>query len=168
MSTWRDFELVLHVDTDLAPIQPMLERAAASVRRLTHDRARLTLVFDIDFNSIENLKAHRAARHSQLIGVLSTFDIVATLDASTRGGGQLMAATVTLNDGTFVVFLILDRINDERLENTVTHELGHVIGFPDLAERGAIMSGASISGSPAIADWTPADIELCRTFRYCD
>ena len=157
----------MHVDTDLVPMRPVLERAAANVRRLTHDRARPMLAFDVDFGSIENLKTHRDAKHSQLIGVLSTFDIVATLDATTKSG-QLMAATVTLDDGTFVVFLILDRIDDERLENTVTHELGHVIGFPDLAARGAIMSGASVSGSPAIPDWTQADVELCRAFAYCD
>lgn len=79
-----------------------------------------------------------------------------------------MAATVKMSDGSQVVFLILDRIDVERFENTVTHEFGHVIGLPDLHARGAIMSGQSVQGSPGIPDWMPADVALCRAFRYCD
>jgi hypothetical protein len=167
VTAWRDFELVIHVDTDLLPVRSLIERSAENVRRLTHDRARLTVAFDLDFASLEGMRAHHDAAHSFLIGVWSTFEIVKTLDAGVKDG-RLMAATVSMTDGSMSVFLILDRIDDERFENTVTHEFGHVIGLSDLAPRGAIMSGQSASGSPAIPDWTPADVEACRALRFCD
>lgn len=167
VTVWRDFELVLHVDHEFnAEGRKLIEKAAASIRRLTHDRARLTVVFDLDFSSLENLAAHKDARHSKVIGVVSHFDIVRSLD-KLMPGDNVLAATAPMKDGSIVVFLILDRIADDRFESVVTHEFGHVIGFPDLDAFGAIMSGRDIVGAPAIQDWTPADVALCKSFGYC-
>lgn len=169
VSVWRDFELVLHGDTDFADEgRRRIERAASSIRRLTHDRARISVEFDLDFQSLENLKAHHDAHHSQIIGVTSDFDIVKTIDAIVPGPGTVLAATAPTNDGSFVVVLILDRIEEDRFEAVVTHEFGHVIGLPDLKQLGAIMSGSEVHGAPYPTDWTRADVELCRSFRYCD
>lgn len=169
VAVWRDFEVTLHVDKDFSDQGRTLIRAAAdNVRRLTHDRARLSVVFDLDFESLTNLKEHQDAGHSLVIGVLSNFDVVATIDASLKSPGSVLAATVQLSNDSQVVFLILDRIPAEKFESVTTHEFGHVIGFPDLDALGARMSGRSVRGVPDPNDWTPADVELCRSMRYCD
>lgn len=166
---WRDFSLVLHADNHFNELgRRIIVEAAENIRRLTHGRARLDVVFDLDFDSIENLKAHMAANHSMVFGVLSDYDVVKTLDEGLRGPGTILAATVETKSRSQFVFLILDRIAEDKFSNVVTHEFGHVIGFPDLDAMGAIMSGRSASNEPAILDWAEADLKLCREFHYCD
>ncbi len=164
----KDFDRVLHVDDGFeGEGRAIIERAAANIRRLTQDRAHLTVVFDADFDSLDSLKLHMQAGHTLVIAVLSDFPIVAALDEAAKGPGQLLAATVYQIDDSAIVFLILDRIDASHAENVVTHEFGHVIGFPDLPTAGAIMSGSSIKGSPPLLDWTPADVALCRQYHFC-
>lgn len=169
VKVWRDFELTLHADTDFDEAQRgSLVLAAESILRLTHGRARLHVIFDLDFGSVENLKAHASANDSMVIGVLSNYDIVAALDAALSGPGEVTAATTTTTTGAKVVFVIVDRVREGYFEEVATHELGHVIGFPDLHEHGAVMSGVMVNGVPPLGDWTAADVELCRQFEYCE
>lgn len=158
--------ITLHVDTDFAPTgRVIIEKAADNIRRLTNGRAQISLAYDLDFQAVGNLEAHNALHHSQVIAVNADFDIVRTIDAKTAGRGTTLAVTVPTKYGSTSVILILDRIAAERFEFVVTHEFGHVIGLPDLEEDGAIMTGVQ-SNPPA--DWTFADVELCRKMRYCD
>lgn len=165
----RTFDLILHVDTAFTGQgRELIEKAAANVRRLTYGRANLTVAFDLDFESVPNLEAHRRARHSTVIAVLSSYGIVQKIDASLPGPGTPLAATTSLTDGSQLVILILDRIPTENFLSVVTHEFGHVIGFPDLPEMGAIMSGRTMTGTLSPTDWTAADVALCQQYRYCE
>lgn len=165
---WRDFELVLHADTDFpATERTMIEAAAGNIRRLTHDRARPSVAFDLDFTSVLNLRSHADASDWLMIRVSSDFDIVEALerDAHVRPPSQLVAATQM---GTRTVYVVIDRVRPGFFEEVVTHELGHVIGFPDLDAYGSVMSGTSRIGSEPLGDWTDADVALCKSFSYCD
>jgi hypothetical protein len=160
----RDFGLTLHVDTAFDGIgREIIEKAGQNIRALTHDRARLELVFDLDFDA-----PAPDAHESLVVGVLSTFKIVHTLEEVIGGGGQLVAVTVPTKFDTTWVLLIMDRIEPEDFEAVVTHEFGHVIGLPDLPTMGSIMSGARVEGTAPLHAWTAADVELCRKFQYCD
>jgi hypothetical protein len=163
-SAMRDFALTLHVDTAFDGIgRDIIEKAARNIRTLTHDRARLELVFDLDFEA-----PAPDVHESLVVGVLSTFKIVHTLQEAIGGGGELVAVTVPTKFDTTWVLLIMDRIEAADFEAVVTHEFGHVIGLPDLPEFGAIMSGARVEGTTPLHAWTAADVDLCRKFHYCD
>lgn len=166
----QNLDLVLHVDTEFSDKgRALIAKAAENIRALTSNRANVTVVFDLDFTSISNLEGHRRAKHSVVIGVTSDLEVVDRIDASVGGkGGIPLAATTTLDDGSKAVFLILDRIEVTHFEAIVTHEFGHVIGLPDLAIMGAIMSGRQSLIAPPPEGWAYEDVELCRSYRFCE
>jgi hypothetical protein len=170
----KDLDLVLHVDVDFTADanggRPYLERAARNIRELTHGRARIRLVYDVEFETENGFKNHVDAHHSMLLAILSDFKMAHMIDENLAetGPGLPLAATIPLWDGAFQVYLILDRIPADHFEAVITHELGHVIGLPDLPEQGAIMSGTEGDSVPTPSGWTQADRDLCRSFDYCD
>ncbi len=150
----------------------IIEEAARRWSVLTHGRANLIVVFDLDFDSIENLKQHKANRDSIVLGIESGYPIADAIDQSLGGRpGQVLAATVHEEDentGPVLVFLIVDRIAADHFLAVVTHEFGHVIGLPDLPTTGSIMSGVEVNGIAPPDAFTPADVMLCRAAHLCD
>jgi hypothetical protein len=167
---WRDLEVTLHGDTEFEqPQKEAMTHAAANIRRLTHDRARITVVFDVDFGSPINLREHARHADNVVLGVHSWAPVVAALEKSSGSApDSLVAAMAPMNNGARFVFFILDRIPGDRFLSVATHEFGHVIGLPDLPEMGSIMSGKAYRGTPDPPDWTPDDIALCRRFHFCE
>jgi hypothetical protein len=165
----REFEHTLHVDTALPrDYRRQLEAAARAWREVTAGRVRISLAYDLDLDSIENLREHDARASWLVIGVLSEMSIVAEIDR--RFGSPTrspLALTSSMPTSTWV-FLILDRIPGEHIQAVAMHEFGHVIGLPDLAELGAVMSGVEVAGHPVPTAFQPQDIRLCRAARYCD
>lgn len=169
---YRTFELTVHADTEFLPQgRQIIEQAAAKWSALSNGHIRIRVEFDLDFDSIENLKAHQAAQHSVLIGLKSDYKIAQQLDEKLGGPGVTpLAATVRqTDDGPVMVFLIMDRIEDgAALLSVVTHEFGHVANMPDLPTSGSVMSGARRRNEEPVTEFNEADIALCRAARYCE
>lgn len=84
-------------------------------------------------------------------------------------GGTTEALVTDLEDGSRTVVFVRDRLLPKNLEVIATHEFGHVIGLPDLPTMGDVMSAVHTRGEVvSTINLTPADIELCRGFGYCD
>ena len=169
--TYRELDLALHVDVAFnAAGRKEIQAAAAAWRELSKGRVRITPIYDLDFNDIEGLKEHQARGDTVLIGVLSSMPIVEAIDArvQTSPSGRVVAATTELQQGGHAVFAIMDRIQATRFRQVLMHELGHVLGMPDLDEMGAIMSGVEVKGSTEPKGFTDADRALCRSYHYCE
>ncbi len=164
----HDFELVIHADSDFNDLgRAVIKDAADKWRGASLGRIRIDIAFDLDLGSASGLQTHMAARHALMLGVLEESNIAQEIDAQ-HPSKHPLAATGSLGNGSRIVILIMDRIPSANFDEVVTHELGHVVGFPDLDALGAIMSGADVTGWPVPHNLTPADIELCRSFGYCD
>lgn len=169
VKVWREFELVMHAD-DAFPedVRAQLDSAAAAWVDLTEGNVRIKLVYDLDFSSVENLKSHKVGTHALVIGLLSDMKLAQELDKHFASPGvEPLAATVTPAGEPSLVFLIVDRIPRAQFREVMTHELGHVIGLPDLPTFGDVMSGREVKGFPVPDKFTPADKALCERFRYC-
>lgn len=167
----KDFVSDVHADVDFnAKGRAALVQAAESWRKLTKGRVRINVIFDLDFDSIANLKAHRDAKDTILVGVLSEYPIVAEIDAATnRGNGSTtLAVTAHLEYGARGIFLIMDRIREDAFLSVAIHEFGHLAGLPDLPTHGSVMSGASVFGEVPVVEFTEEDRMLCRVGAYCD
>lgn len=143
-----------------------IELAAAKWREVSNGRVRLDVVFDLDFESLENLRRHRDARHAQVVGLMSWMPLAEAIDAHfARQGIRPLAATT--GESPPAVFLILDRIEAEHFLSVVMHEFGHVAGLDDLPLLGSVMSYAEVPGQPVPVEFTEADRALCKAARLC-
>lgn len=165
----RECELTLHAETDVSVEgRKVLANATEAWRNISQGRIRIGVEYDVDFDSVANLKEHQAADHSFVFGVTSDSDIVEELDAKiATPTSRPMAVTVSTESGAKHVWLILDRIPRAQALDVVTHELGHVCGLPDLPSIGSIMSGASLRNAQPLDAFTSEDVALCRAYKYC-
>jgi hypothetical protein len=167
---WREMDLLLHADTSFpAADRADIEAAARSWREVSKGRANLRVTFDLDFTSASSLRAHYA--DAQIRNVTSDLDAVHRVEERlARGPSVAIVAWKQSRDfGLDLIYIVRDRIHDQtKLRAVATHELGHVLGMPDLAEMGSIMSGSSTPWKPEPETFTLEDVALCRSFSYCD
>lgn len=169
VKVWRTYSLDVHADKDFAPLgRALIDEAAMKWRTVSSGHIDIRPVYDLDFDSIENLREHATAGHSTLFGLSSNTEAVATIDARVGGSRRTLGFTTTRKDDSHMVIIVMDRVAKEMFLSVVVHELGHVIGFPDLPSTGSIMSGASYLNAPSIEQFTADDIALCRAFLYCN
>lgn len=168
VSITRTCSVTLHADVSF-PVQARetIKAASSAWAALSEDRIRIDVDYDVDFESIGNLKTHVDAKHSTLLAVFSDFDIVQSFDAEFAPATPLAVTTTDLEGDVRRVWLIVDRIPVPRAREIVTHEFGHVCGMPDLPSFGSIMSGASFKGAPPIESFSAEDRALCRAYHYC-
>ncbi len=167
--SYRDFETTIHADVDFDSMgREILDRSADRLRVFTSGRARVHIVYDLDFTSVISIHEHIQQKHSMLFVVFSGGPVSAAIDARHPGPVVVMAETAFLANGSVRVVFIGDRIEVADFEIIAIHELGHVIGFDDLPVYGAVMSAAQIRGIAPPADFTAYDLEHCRSVRYCD
>lgn len=163
----RTAEITMHGETDAPPAaRAAFETAAERWRDFTSGNVQFTTVYDVNFDSVSNLRWHRDEAHNLILIVPSTADVVRELDAQ-HPTVLPLAATATLDSGAILVLLVGDRIKTTRAASIVTHEFGHVLGLPDLPTMGAVMSGAEYPTAPPIDEFTGADRRLCVASRYC-
>lgn len=167
----KEFVRDVHADVDFNRLgRASLVQAAEAWRKLTKGRVHINVIFDLDFDLISNLKAHRDAKDTLLVGVLSEYPIVNEIDRATNRGNRAttLAVTAGLEYGATGIFLIMDRIRVDAFLSVAIHEFGHLAGLPDLPSHGSVMSGASIFGETPVVDFTEDDKMLCRVAAYCD
>lgn len=168
---WRDFSITLHGDVVFTPSgREDIVAAAEKWRNVTDGHARISLKFDFDFDSAENVSHHAAANDSVIVAIPENSDVVRGIDRR-LGGPHRKPMAVTMPsqgpDDPTIVLLIMDRISDEAFVSVVTHELGHVMGLPDLPTLGSVMSGAVREGGPYVNAFTPDDLTLCHASLLC-
>ncbi len=166
----RDFAITLHADKDFnAFARERIDRAARDWRDVTRGRARIDVLFDVDFDSVANLETHRELGHAWLIGTMSDWPMGMWIDRRLGGPGATpLAATIEPVNGPVSVFLIVDRIAVEDFFSVVLHELGHVMGLPDLETFNSVMSGGRRREDAPADKFTAEDMALCRSYRFCD
>lgn len=168
VKVFRDVAVTIHADSDFGPLsRGIFQKATDRIRKFTKNRARIDVVYDLDFNSETNLQEHLVNHHSMMIGIESGSDIANIIDTN-HPGGTILGVTAFLKDGSVRVAFITDRIRLDAVDSVVTHELGHVIGFDDLPVMGAIMSGLSDPSLKEPEDFTPADLAECQKQLLCD
>lgn len=167
----RTFDLTIHADVDFTPEQRAeMLKAAEDWRKVSGGRVRIKVVFDLDFNSISNLREHKEAEHFVVMAATSDIPMVRAVDeesARRHPGHKVRTLGATFSDETHkprAMFLVTDRITHWRL--VFAHELGHVIGLPDLDTSGDVMSGIEDGNIPQ--GFTPRDRAACRAAHYCD
>jgi len=146
--------VVLHGDTEFDDQERRIIEAAADVWRLqTGGAARVSIVWDLDFTSVADIKAHVEAGHNALIRTMSWAPDVWTLDEP----NAIVLAFVYPHGGIHnkehapvVMKLVMDRLDKspERMIRVVTHELGHVFGVAHLGEPGDVMFPTHTDGKP--------------------
>lgn len=159
----RTFETTLHVDSTLRERAADLVAAADAVGKLTDGAAKIAVVFDLDFASVQTLAELRD--QPRVLGVHADDPMVRSIDAK---GAPANAFTVASSLGTppAHVYLVLDRIAPGDLRGVFMHELGHVIGLPDLETHGDVMSRERLRGTPAPTKFTEADVGLYRSHHF--
>jgi hypothetical protein len=170
-TTWtRTVERTLHGDVDFSEEgRRRIRRACARWSEFTQGRAKLDVVFDLDFDDVLGLRTHQLTAHDVIIGVTSNLEIVKVLEARTHTDPAkitLLGATSDTVRGAKLVYLIMDRIDPEDFEAVVLHELGHVLGLPDLPTIGSLMSATAPSNA-RLQDFTEDDSGLCRAAHLC-
>jgi hypothetical protein len=143
----------------------IVRRAADAFAGLTDDRVKFGVAFDLNADTFEQIIDSKAP---VVLAVQEGSRIVAFLDQELGGPDrEPTAATVRTEDGKVSVFLIVGRISEAQFESVLMHELGHVIGLPDLPTSSDVMSGAHHEGDVLPTRFTFADVALCRAARYC-
>lgn len=165
----REVHQTMHAEVGFSPpARSIIDSAAKRWRDFTQGRADIRIEYDLDLEDDDNTAAHFKARHGVIIGITSDLPIAKILDERTGATTTAWPVAVTTKTplGAPVVYLYADRIQKDEAEIVVTHELGHVLGLPDLPTMGAIMSGAAYPGLRA-QDFGPEDVALCRAERLC-
>jgi hypothetical protein len=163
----REANVVLHADVDYTvPSRVLIERSAEKLRVFTGDRAKVKIVYDLNFLDTQGLSDHVRMQHSMLFDVPSDSDVARAIDER-HGGvvGSVLAETATsYASGVQRVVFILDRIPMDRLEEVIMHEFGHLVGMKDLPNTGSVMSGWGWSGP----NYRSADLTECRRVMLCE
>ncbi len=163
----RSFESTLHGDVDFdEPERALIREAAMKWNRAPGGYIRLEVVFDLDYSSVSGLQEHVALRHNTVVKTPQTAPAAAWIDGQ-HPGVTVLAATATMRNGSSVVLVIVERIEPSHFVSDVTHEFGHVIGFPDAPTRGSIMSAQEVRGTPVPTELTEEDLALCRGLLFC-
>lgn len=173
----KEVDLVLHADVDFTKEQrAAIDRAAAEWKKISAGRVRITIVYDLDFDSPIGLKDHKDAKHNVLISIREQARIVQEEDAFLEqkyglppGSIRVQAMTAAPpRNPTVTMWAVVDRIRPKMFRQIMQHEMGHGIGLPDLPTAGKdIMSGISKEGSDTL-EFSEADRDLCRKALYCD
>jgi hypothetical protein len=157
-------DALLHAEAEFQSVSPLIGASAETWRKASRNRIDIRIVYD----------RHRTERFanendSVLLGVNSGAEVVRWFDTQFSDGRYWPSAvTYGFKDGRHEVFLVLDRIPLDRFQSVMTHELGHVCGFPDIDEDGSIMSGRSRTDEVPVNEPTDKDRALCRSYGYCD
>jgi len=173
----KEIDLVLHADVDFTKEQRAgIERAAAEWKKLSGGRVRISVVYDLDFDSPIGLKQHKDAKHNVLISITEQARIVQEEDAFLAQQYGLPVGTVKVQAMTaappkhpiVMMWAVVDRIKPAKFRQIMQHEMGHAIGLPDLPTAGKdIMSGISKDSTDTL-EFSEADRDLCRKALYCD
>lgn len=137
-------------------------------REVTGGRVSFSADFDLDAGPRGNFVRYVSERRPLIVGITSDSGLVRAADA--WHGATVVALQFDANETRpNGIFVVADRVRPGRLCAIVMHELGHVLGLPDLPTFGAIMSGQEIRGGDEVPfTFTPADVALCRLHHFCE
>lgn len=156
--------VTFHADTDFTdPERQYIQSACDVWRKQTGGQALITVLYDLDFNSISGLEEHVQSGHSLLVRATSDMDMVAAADGDEPGSvlGWMTSGGIHNPDksplhGVFVV----DRMDGVFL-SVVVHEFGHALGLPHNPARQAVMY-------PSVNPMRTACLKRTDIASFCD
>lgn len=147
--------VTLHMDTDFTTSERASAQEAVDLwRNQTSGLANITLVYDLDFNSLSNLQEHVAEGHHLVASMESWMSVVQSEDESNHCDGCVlgwMNAGGVHGVGHRPIHgaFVLDRIPADMLTAIMVHEFGHVLGVPHVGAIQGVMYPAAIRGRTA-------------------
>lgn len=173
---YREATATLHADAEFAqPRRDTLLLAAEKIRKFTADRARIDIVFDLDFNSPTSLESHVVLGDSMVRDVEPGSSVAAAIDARHPSTTEIVQAeTMIVKPVTLFtppqanVTFIPARYKPEIALAVAMHEFGHVVGFEHTPGDGNIMSGIGRANDPVLTDFTAGDLVECQRVHLCD
>ncbi len=135
--------LTFHMDTDFTPQERADASEAATLwNKQTGGVARLTLVFDLDFNSLNSIESLKDS--NVIVRAESGMNLVTQADESSGCSGCVLGWMTSggihnvTHDPVRGVF-VADRLDDASRLQVMLHEFGHALGLPHIGSRQAIM-----------------------------
>lgn len=171
--------VTINCDTAFTPPERAELQIAVDLWKFqTSGLAVITLVYDVDFESTQDIKAHVEAGHNIMLRLESWMDIVTDEDADQ---GAKLLGLVSPAGGIhnpwqkpLTVGFVVDRLGDNSISGTTLtqvalHEFGHVLGVSHQNTMNAIMFPSAIRARDVCLK--PADLSafclanVCGTFK---
>jgi hypothetical protein len=160
----------LHGDVDFSMQErQQIERAAEMWFAQTGGYADIRLVWDLDFNSAESVKAHH--NHGMLARFTSDLDLIKKMD-NEEGGKQVLGFVAPghgVNSPTghpIRMGLVADRLGGKAWVQVTIHEFGHVFGIQHTPRRESVMVPGYTRRDRSCMD--RQDLESFCAVRICD
>lgn len=160
----REFEIVLHADTNIAEEDRVTYDNAAELWRVTsQNRIRIKIAYDLTpQNLLEAIKANKS-----ILREVRTGDKIVEWIDKEHPNITVLAATTEALSGARYVWFIKNRFSSQEHYSIAVHEFGHVAGLPDLPTTGSVMSRIRDQKAPSINEFTQEDIALCKAYWFC-
>lgn len=156
--------LMVHADTAFTNRERFLIlKSAENIRRQTNDFLAYSIVFDLDFSSMQSLKAN--VGENTIVRIHSSAE---GLDSNTLGYCNVSMEDLDLNNPSKIA-LVHDRLtNDDVMVHVAMHEMLHMARLQHIGTVHSIMYPTTPVVGHVILCMTKADfIELC-TVHGCD
>lgn len=170
---YKEASVTMHADKTIqADRQAVILAAAEKMRRFTSDRARISVIFDLDYDSITELQLMHDSYASTIRDVLPGSVTANAVDLRHPSSTTWVQAETAFNDNNIThgasVTFIVGRFAKEWGLAVAMHEFGHVVGFDHTKNFGDVMSAISRIDEPVLTDFTAGDLAECRRVHLCD
>lgn len=134
---------IVHADVDFTPAERAeIEGATDAWRRQTSGVANITVVYDLDFNSIQSIQDHQndivLVRRTSDMSSVRFADIMSECEGCVLGWTTSGGIHSPDTGGAVDMALIVDRTAGI-LKQVAMHEFGHLLGLPHVGSRQSIM-----------------------------